>query len=627
VAGIGSLQQFLATPERYSLKYAFVNDHFYDPLLNVSGWVDLGPLENGIEVWQRADVPPLAAVVDRQIPLWQRAMWGTFPPGAIAASILLLSWSAIGQPVPRRVRRTVDLVLGLTARTPVVRVWQGLDERLERTVARLPDTRAGGPEVRWQPWSPLVDRFRRASRRMISPNRRRPQALAVALVILLTFAGTAAKILLKPEMPPSDVVFHYYDDLDFRRFDQAYARLDPTTRPAYDTYRTDLGADGGLVASFAQLDEIRTKVVDSSAGRVVVQATLVYLTSLERFSSVERIELRQRDDQWFMELSQTDPTQPPEQFTTRQATRYISLSPKQVTSGSARAAASPDRPQLVLSQVRSLRVQGRWLVIGKVTNVDVDPADVTVTAQLRDPDHDLLASWNASQILVHQLDPGETSPFRLEFQSIAGSAAIGGEAKGGVLHVDESSSSTHAAAVKTVPVLVGPTVPLNGPVEFDPTSITPLALSQGAQVASVDVYAQATITSRNLTRGLQLMDLHVTHTAAGTAEVSGRLRNDTPDEIAVPHLLISYYDKRGALVWVDHTYLPSSIGTLRSTAFAVPLSSATGISRSGVPTTAYAGDAHRLPARMPPVMLKIPAGKVFSGLSIDATGYVRGSGS
>ncbi len=57
VPGIGSLQQFLAVPERYSLKYAFVNDHFYDPLLYFSGWVDLGPLENGIEVWERADVP------------------------------------------------------------------------------------------------------------------------------------------------------------------------------------------------------------------------------------------------------------------------------------------------------------------------------------------------------------------------------------------------------------------------------------------------------------------------------------------------------------------------------------------------------------------------------------------
>ncbi|MEB0014599.1 hypothetical protein QN416_23675, partial [Glaciimonas sp. Cout2] len=56
VPGIGSLQQFLAVPGRYSLKYVFSNDAFYSPLLDASGWTDLGPLENGIEIWERSDV-------------------------------------------------------------------------------------------------------------------------------------------------------------------------------------------------------------------------------------------------------------------------------------------------------------------------------------------------------------------------------------------------------------------------------------------------------------------------------------------------------------------------------------------------------------------------------------------
>ena len=47
-----------------------------------------------------------------------------------------------------------------------------------------------------------------------------------------------------------------------------------------------------------------------------------------------------------------------------------------------------DRPQLTLTEVRALQVDGRWVVIGEVTNADVDPADVTVEAQLRDPDGD-----------------------------------------------------------------------------------------------------------------------------------------------------------------------------------------------------------------------------------------------
>lgn len=40
------------------------------------------------------------------------------------------------------------------------------------------------------------------------------------------------------------------------------------------------------------------------------------------------------------------------------------------------------------------------------------------------------------------------------------------------------------------------------------------------------------MTSRNLTRGLQLVDLHLTKDAGGVDRLVGRLRNDTPDEVA-----------------------------------------------------------------------------------------------
>lgn len=123
------------------------------------------------------------------------------------------------------------------------------------------------------------------------------------------------------------------------------------------------------------------------------------------------------------------------------------------------------------------------MVLGNVTNVDVDPADVTVTAQMRDKDQNLLSQWNAVDEIQHQLLPGESSPFRIEFQSIAGVAVSGGEAKGGSLHVTEDDDTSETAVVKLEQPKVTETVPLNGPVEFDPTSIVPLALPPGSRVA------------------------------------------------------------------------------------------------------------------------------------------------
>jgi hypothetical protein len=627
VPGIGSLQQFLAVPERYSLKYAFVNDHFYDPLLHFSGWVDLGPLENGIEVWDRADVPPLAGVINRQVPLWQRLLWGILPPGALANCLLLYLWSLTGEKLPRPAERLIRRAGRLLARTPPGRIGPAVDRRLLRAVSRLPDATERSVPQRWQPWRPLIGRVRGRGRRMVSVRRRKFTALMIGLSMLLGLVATVRPMLVHAEPTPEDLVFGYYDDLDFRRFPEAYARLNPATRPAYGQYVLDLARDGGLVASFAKLSEIRVKTVEDSPQRVVVRTTIVYLTALAKYSSVEQVELRRNRGKWGIELPQADPTQPPEQFSSRETIRYISQSRRQVTSGRMRATDTADRPQLALSDVKSLRVHDRWVVIGSVTNVDVDPADVTVTAQMRDKDHELLSQWNATDEIQHQLLPGETSPFRIEFQSIAGISPKGAEAKGGSLHVTEDGDSSQTQVVKEEPAKIGATVPLNGPVEFDPTSIVPLALPAAAKVASIDVIARGVVTSRNLSRGLQLLDIHLTHDSSGADRLTGRLRNDTPDEIAIPHLLISYFAADGTLSWLDHAYLPHSIGTQRETTFDVPVSTNDGLTDTGIPTSAFAGSAHALPAHSLPMMITTPTATGFAGLSVMAGGYVRGSAS
>lgn len=629
--GIGSLEQFLAVPERYNLKYAFVNDHFYDPLLNFSGWVNLGPLENGIEVWDRAGVPPLPTVINRQVPVWQRLMWGTLPPGAIFSYLLLTFWSATGERVPRPLRALVGLGSRLTRRTWPARIAGSIDERLRRSAARLPDASVDPAGQRWHHWGSIVETFRRRSGRVISVRRRKTIALTIGLAMVLAGLAGLKPLIIKAEPTPEAVVFGYFDDLDFRRFPEAYARLDPDTRPDFAQYRRNLAQDGGLVASFGKLDEIRVRTLERSAEQAVVQTTLVNLTSLAKYTSSERMELRRIGGKWTIDLPAPDPTEPPEPFASRPGVRYIAQPAAPVTSGDTRATNVVDPPQLRLSEVKSLRVQGRWLVIGNVTNLDVDPVDVTVTAQLRDADSELLSTWNAAEAMQHQLLSGESTPFRIEFQSIAGTSKAAAEAKGGSLHVVDDASSSAPAVVKLDPSPVGPLVPLNGPVEFDPTSITPLALTAGAVVSSVDVTAKAVMTTRNLTRGLQLLDVHLTKDDAGTVQLTGRLRNDTPDEIAIPHLLMGYYAADGRLAWVDHAYLPHSISSQRERSFEVPIATATGLVNSGTTTRSFAGLAGTagpaVPAHALPMTLRLPASSGFAGLSVSVSGYLRGANS
>ncbi|MDX1522174.1 MAG: hypothetical protein R3264_11140, partial [Anaerolineae bacterium] len=89
IPGIGSLQQFLTVPEKFNLKFIFSNDQFYDPLLYFYGWHRLQTLENGIVVWERSGIPPLPEVLPRrEIPLYQRWMFGLLPFTALCLAIL-----------------------------------------------------------------------------------------------------------------------------------------------------------------------------------------------------------------------------------------------------------------------------------------------------------------------------------------------------------------------------------------------------------------------------------------------------------------------------------------------------------------------------------------------------------
>ncbi|MGL4304943.1 MAG: hypothetical protein ACRCSF_02215 [Mycobacteriaceae bacterium] len=618
VPGIGSLQQFLAVPERYSLKYIFSIDDFYAPLLDASGWKDLGTLENGVEVWERADVTPLPAVgVTREAQLWQRLMWGVIPPSAIVFALLLLLCELCGffpehkgrhYVLPRSIAIGHDI--GRRIISPIAWIYASCDAGLARAAERIPVDSETPVFDRWMPMLPVLERLRKFAH---ESRIQKPGRLGALVVIGLTaFVGSYFWVKESALRSPGQVVADYYDHLDFRRFDQAWELLDPDTRPSYIQYQRNLGSDGGLIASFAKLDSVEADVKSSTKNRVSVSVTRKYLTSLQAYEITDQLILQDTDQGWKIDLPPVDPSQPVNQFDSRTSVNFLAQGRRTIEADATARADILDRPQLVLSEVKGLRVEGRWVVIGQVTNVDVQPADVTVTAQLRNQNLGLVASWNASQVMVHTLLPGQRSPFRLEFQSLAGLGSYGTEVDGGVQAAGDNSFEVAAPAT---PVQ---NKKLNGPVEFDPQVITPLFLDQDASINSLDVYAKAVVTTKVNPLRLQILQARVEG-----KDIVGLIRNDATVEATVPHLLIGYNDVQGRLAWVDHAYLERSIAPARTVPFRIPLANPTGLSDIAVPTTAYSGPAQNI-WNDKSSLLSVPNGSQFSTADLVVTSYVRG---
>lgn len=540
VPGLGSLQQFLATPEKYHLKYVFSNDQFYDPLLWASGWQRLEPLENGIAVWQHDDVEPLAAGRLRlELPMWQRLLWGVLPMTAMVSAWCFLIANFLGVDIGRR-------------RYPlpgfVTRSYAAIDRRLLAASQRI------GDGDQREDWNRLARLRAAAAGRVARPvgARRRVVQASVVVVTALVLAGAAAYVLVDPvEDTPAETVYSYYDALDLRQTDGAYALLDPASRPTYTQYLTERSVVNGLVASYARLQSMTSTQVDRDDDTVVVESELVYVTSLSEHVVTSVDVLHLTDDGWRLEYQPPDPTIPPDQFVRRAGVDYLSQGRRQVGDQPTAYQDVLDRPEISILSASLVRVDEQLSVVGEVRNDDVDPGYVTVTAELLDTAGEELTDYAAATGAVHTALPGEIVPFRIDFEGVAGLVEVDGEL------VAEQ-------------------------VEFEAGATTALAL-EVERIAEVIVSAKAVVTDTDLGRQLTAHDLTIVDDV-----LAGQLRNDGATEATVPHVFVTLRDDDGIVRWVADHYVSEAVRPQRSGPFEMPLPTPDDIETIEVPITTYA---------------------------------------
>lgn len=104
-AGMESLQAILKHANHYGLKYIFVHDSYYYPLIAFAGWRQVETFDNGqITVWSKEDVPPAHQVPSDAVPApWEGVLWGILPIGSSILAILLVlllpTRQAVAEPV------------------------------------------------------------------------------------------------------------------------------------------------------------------------------------------------------------------------------------------------------------------------------------------------------------------------------------------------------------------------------------------------------------------------------------------------------------------------------------------------------------------------------------------------
>ena len=482
--GLGSLDQFVTTPERYNLKFVFSNDTFYDPLLFANGWHRVETLINGIVVWERADITPLPDTLPiRELPRWQRLLWGVLPLTAVA--------SAAG----------ANLAAFLGAKRGHLASKVSAKRRIE-----------------------LGSDTGTLRRRFVSPTWLRMTAVVLASAALTVTlndpAGTEA----------SDQVYDYYDDIDFGRLDEAWERLDSQTGPTLEQYRLERSVQDGLVAGYAKLErlEIVDVRIDGDSGEIDVAAH--YITSLSTWSVEETHVVINRGGEWFIHHAGTESAIPVEQFARQTTVDYVDHGRRRVTTETSDYGDILDRPRVTILDSRLVRQGTQWFIVGQLTNLDVDPADITVTGRLRGADGTALATYHAGEGTVHKVLPGETVPFRVAFEGVATVS-------------DDGLAANEQAGV------------------FDPDSVVQLKLNE--EVASYEVEAQALVTGRNLER-LAVSNLGYLEDDSGSGRITATISNRGTETATIPIAVVSLLDANGEVLWVESQPLSNAIRSQRA---------------------------------------------------------------
>ncbi len=373
VAGIGSLQQFLTTPEKYNLKYIFSNDKFYDPILYFCGWQRLRQLENGIMVWERLNIPPVPSILPKEdVAKWLKVHWGVMPFLTVLLAFVLniqMLWVNMlktrFKPVPDFLKHTLPY------------------NKFNRNVLRITHV-----------WSLIL-------------------AIIVFYGIYLFYLKNDS------QRSPENAIIAYYDALDFKQFEKAHSLIDPRNNIPIAQYMLEISVTDGLLSSYAKMDAIKTEITKHNDSTVSAKVMTKWITPLEKIEKVDYKSLSKIKGKWYLQPDDLNNDLPPDQLYSNNVTKYYNQGRRRVTTEQTYHEDVLKQPVLEVVSAKLVKYRGSYAIIGEVQNIDNVPADVILKGTLYNNNNKQLATYNAKYHVKHKLMPKESSSFRINFEGIA----------------------------------------------------------------------------------------------------------------------------------------------------------------------------------------------------------------
>ncbi|HET6179011.1 MAG TPA: hypothetical protein VFE61_18930 [Candidatus Sulfotelmatobacter sp.] len=308
---------------------------------------------------------------------------------------------------------------------------------------------------------------------------------------------------------PEEALANFLLDVRRRNWDRAFSGVERTKDSLTEQafIQEWIGSNGGL-RSFSSLERYDARPLHATNSEAEMRVRLHWATPVGPVEDDRDFRLVHRD-QWKVIWDQAPMPDVPSQVIPVNYLRWDLVSG---TAGEEWGSHNVDSPHVRIVSMNAMDSAEGAVVMGEVVNEDTIPAFVNVNATLVDASGNAIDEESSFDKIIHVLLPKQVSPYRIDFPHISLS-----------------------------------------------------------KVKNVRMDAKATLVPASSDPVIGVMNQKFDTDAQGRPTLHGDLLNQSGQTVNIPHVIASFYDNSGKVVWVSDGYVERALLPQSSEPFAVEI--------------------------------------------------------
>jgi hypothetical protein len=322
-------------------------------------------------------------------------------------------------------------------------------------------------------------------------------------------AGSAMYGLTPKASTPEQGLKNLLVDVQRRNWDEAYGTLSKASAADEQSFIQDWLGSNGSLRSFSSLEGFDSRPMHITNDEAQMRVRLHWTTPVGPVEDVRDVRLVREGEVWKAVWPKVELASVPAQVIPVTYLRW-----DLVTGGAADEWGSKnvDAPHVRIISMNAVDTAEGAVVMGEAVNEDTIPAFVNVNATLVDGAGSAIDEESSFDKIAHVLLPKQVTPYRIDFPNLS------------------------LKNVKNVRMDVKATLV---PASADPV--------------------------------IGVMNQKVDSDAQGKSVLHGELMNESGQTVNIPHVVASFYDNNGKVIWVSDGYVDRALLPQSSEPFAVEI--------------------------------------------------------